>query len=72
MDVHDIVKQYLDNNGYDGLYMDGECACRKDDLAPCGNIDASCEPGYYMTEPRDADSGGFWIGPVKQDRSGEG
>ena len=46
MDVLDIVKKYLDENGYDGLYSDYECACLKDDLAPCGEMNMDCRAGY--------------------------
>ncbi len=49
MNVHDIVKKYLEDNGYDGLCTD-ECGCHIDDLMPCcqeGII--SCEPGYAMS-----------------------
>ena len=48
MTVKEIVKAYLDANGFDGLFSDdGDCACQKDDLAPCGGCDniMDCEPG---------------------------
>ena len=49
MTVKEIVKAYLDANGFDGLFSDdGDCACQKDDLAPCGGCDniMDCGPGY--------------------------
>ena len=46
MDVIDIVSIYLKENGYDGLFRAGECACKHDDLAPCGEISGDCEAGY--------------------------
>lgn len=50
MNVKGIVKEYLKNNKYDGLYNpDSDCACGIDDLYPCGGewID-KCEPGYQV------------------------
>ena len=46
--VKDIVKEYLENNNYDGLYSDnGGCACHLSDLIPCGNEKIEqCRPGY--------------------------
>lgn len=49
MNVHDIIERYLRENGFDGLYYAGECACSVDDLAPCGNINENCEAGYLLS-----------------------
>ncbi len=49
MNVLSIVKGFLERNKalYDGLVSDGgTCACTTDDLEPCGELRASCEPGY--------------------------
>lgn len=50
MTVKDIVKKYLEENDFDGLYSpNGFCACRLEDLMPCfreGCVD--CEPGYVV------------------------
>jgi len=46
MNVKDIVAKYLKQNGYDGIYYPGECACKIDDLAPCGESLLECIPGY--------------------------
>jgi hypothetical protein len=49
MDVFDIIETHIEEGGFDGLYnSDGECACKKGDLAPCGGIDGDCEPGYVL------------------------
>lgn len=45
--VEDIVRWFLKNMGYDGLYNEiGVCACLVNDLAPCGEIQGTCQPGY--------------------------
>lgn len=47
MEVIDIVKDYLEQNGYDGLFnSDNECACEVDDLAPCGEMSDYCRAGF--------------------------
>ena len=53
MNVKEIVVKYLKENGYEGLFEPGECACLVDDLMPC---EASsllyCLPGIlYPAEP---------------------
>ena len=55
-EISEIVKQYLIDNGYDGLfYPDGECACEISDLMPCGEWGSDCEPGYKIPCPGDCD-----------------
>lgn len=60
MNVRDIVRECLKANGYDGLYVAGECACQLSDLAPCGERDDACKPGYFV--PCNCGCGGFHIG----------
>ncbi len=44
----EIVREYLSNNFYDGLYNDDcECACTRDDLSPGDCIAADCTAGVY-------------------------
>ena len=52
-DVRDIVKIYLTEHNYDGLYDDdGECACLLDDLMPCDQETAlDCIPGHTTPCP---------------------
>jgi len=46
MTVEQIVKEYLESHGYDGLY-DTDCGCKKDDLIPCEyEYIKSCKPGH--------------------------
>jgi len=47
MTIKEIVKEYLEKNGYDGLYnANGQCACRRNDLFPCQEGFEECSPGY--------------------------
>lgn len=57
MTVEQIVKQYLIDNGFDGLReMDGECACDTQDLFPCNSeLTCRCEAGYKV--PCDSECG---------------
>ena len=49
MKVIDIVANYLRDNGFDGLVSrDGECGCGIEDLHPCEEEFADCEPGYKV------------------------
>lgn len=51
MDAREIVKQYLDEYGFDGLCEEySQCACENSDLMPCedGNV-AKCEPGCKIS-----------------------
>ncbi len=47
--VINILRQWLTSNGYDGLYVVGECGCLVDDLVPCGAVEAEvCTAGYKV------------------------
>ena len=55
VNVKNIVKKYLKDNGYDGLFCD-ECGCLLDELMPCDCTDITdCEPGYRHDTPDDPD-----------------
>lgn len=47
MTVKEIIKDYLDKNGFDGLKTI-DCGCHKDDLFPCCDysIVHGCIPGH--------------------------
>ena len=60
--VKEIVKKYLEDNKFDGLFSDGECACIIDDLAPCDGICFECEAGYKHEGDSEYD---FYIKPDK-------
>lgn len=45
--TQEIIKIYLENNGFDGLYNStAECGCLLDDLMPCENPSPNCQAGY--------------------------
>lgn len=44
--VREIVKGYLEANGYDGLYHENDCGCDLDDLAPCCDDCLRCTAAY--------------------------
>jgi hypothetical protein len=49
MNVHDIIKQYLIQNGRDGLVnCDIPCGCGIDDLIPCCEGISDCVPAYKV------------------------
>ena len=69
MDVFGIVKQYLEQNGYDGLYCRGECGCLLEDLMPCTSESAlRCEPGYKREPDQELDDPNFdcYVGPKEE------
>jgi hypothetical protein len=48
MTVGEIVKKYLQDNGFDGL-CSYECGCELDDLFACGGDNVfDCSPGYKV------------------------
>ncbi len=66
MNVHDIVKQYLKDNGFDGLCTE-DCGCLIDDLFPCcqeGLVD--CVPGYKL-DAEDAVNRGYNVNSFPHD-----
>lgn len=50
MNVKEIVIEYLEKNGYEGLFCE-ECSCEIDDLFPCGEFVGDCEPGHKVPCP---------------------
>lgn len=65
MTVTDIVKKYLEENGFDGLFSAGVCACENSGLFPCGSEQSiDCQPGYKI--PCQCGDNCPWdIGPTK-------
>ena len=68
MDVREIVRRYLKNNGFDGVYnVDNECCCSTEHFPTCGNDTSDCVPGYRMPCSTDYCDGlcAYHIGPTK-------
>jgi len=64
MTVKEIVTEYLEVNGYDGLYSDCGCICRISCLMPRRCEDCSkCKPGYLHIE-REGDEHSWSINAV--------
>lgn len=68
--VDNIILEYLEANGYGGLYNDAECACKIDDLVSCGEMAGSCTPGYLVDAPS-GNVNDFYICASKDDRPWE-
>lgn len=67
MNVKEIVRKYLEDNGFSGLYNsdDFDCCCGIDDLMDCDEPRPDCHPGYRQK----CDCGGgheYHIGPDKE------
>jgi hypothetical protein len=43
--VKDILEEWLQANGYNGLYQDDGCACTLDDFMPCEEPSKDCIAG---------------------------
>ena len=58
MTVTEIVKNFLKENGFDGLVnINEDCGCVIDNLAPCLNDISQCDAGYKV--PRDCGDYGY-------------
>lgn len=53
VNVASIVRAWLKEHGYDGLYSPSEeCGCGVDDLFPCGYCqEGECMPAYRYPDP---------------------
>lgn len=52
------IKIKLEQAGFSGLYVPGDCGCELNDLAPCGQCRPDeegwindCEPGHVQFDP---------------------
>ena len=64
-EIREITKKWLEENGYDGLYSPGVCACQLSDLMPCDEPQMDCTAGYKLTSEKcEAD---FHIAETKND-----
>lgn len=66
MNVKEIIIEYLEKNGYEGISCEDECGCEISDLFPCGEYVGDCTPGYKVPcDPETCKAGGgckFHIG----------
>lgn len=68
MKVKEIVKAYLEKNGFDGLYNDNCCACKLDDLMPCSDTSPECQAGWFCDpDPEYSEEADFYIGPKRME-----
>lgn len=66
MEIKDIVKDWLKNNGYSGLFNESaECACVTGDLMHCLNPCTDCEAGYVFAATGDDGEEGFRVQKTK-------
>ena len=66
MTVGEIVKQWLEEHGSDGLCdPDAECGCGIDDLNPCGGLCDDCIPARRV----EGEVGKMYV-PIKDDQLG--
>lgn len=47
MNLREIAKKWLEENSYDGLYIE-DCGCEASDLMPCHSPNEQCEAGYKV------------------------
>lgn len=51
MSILHIVREYLKDHKYDGLFKNG-CGCTLDDLMPCDEPYPYCRAGYEHTDSK--------------------
>lgn len=47
-DVKKIVEEWLEGEGYEGLYNECGCGCQLNDLAPCDEMSQNCEAAFLF------------------------
>lgn len=64
MNCRDIIKAYLLDHGYDGLYC-VDCGCELEQLMPCESCCDECKPGVKIKVRDEAELGANFtiIGP---------
>lgn len=59
MEALELLRGFLKANGFDGLYLAGECACTLEALCTCENLenvtDGECRPGVHRPVPEGSD-----------------
>lgn len=62
MTIKEIVTKYLKDNGFDGLFNEGQCGCELSDLMPCDEPQPDCAPGFKLPCPEDCGDHDWHIG----------
>lgn len=71
MNCLEIIKNYLEKNGFDGL-CSNECGCLLPDIVPCCSDFSKCIPGYNVAKPENLRCEfDYYICPSKDDKSWE-
>lgn len=65
--LRNFLAEQLKQQGYDGLYLPEECACKLSDLIPCEEINVYCCPGYIEYVENDTNGYDFYIHSEKPD-----
>lgn len=68
MTILEIIKKYLEDRGFDGLYHKWGCKCLLDDLLACNGASWDiqyCQPGYKQACKCGEDCG-FHIGAERE------
>lgn len=69
MTTIEIIKQYLIDNGFDGLCNDElDCGCELADLEPCDVLQSNCKAGYKHPGDMEYD---FYIKDYKHDNNSD-
>lgn len=71
LEIKEIVRGFLFQNGFDGLFSSNECGClAMENFMPCDKPRIDCEAGYKMPCPgEDCELEGkcdFHVGPEKE------
>ena len=70
--IKEIVMDGLEYHEFDGLWsIDGECACKRDDLMPCSEPSPRCTAGYLQPCLADCGCRGFHVGDKKAWRAND-
>lgn len=69
MTVEDIVRDYLERNGYDGLCDPGECSCGLGSLMHCDSPNQDCVAGHKVPCECSEDCG-WHIAPGRRPKAG--
>lgn len=65
--VYQIVKRYLEENGFTGLYNTelDNCGCELDHLFPCCEFPIDCQAGYKCECPASCGDHDYHVSPNK-------